>query len=77
MLPQYTFKPFAPWKLDWVNHVILHDLNKNMGMIPTSLGVHPADASVAKIFPGMSEEVDIALPIELPTSTGESTRVSI
>ncbi|KAL4939386.1 hypothetical protein BDV06DRAFT_214358 [Aspergillus oleicola] len=53
MLPQYTFKPFAPWKLDWVNHVILHDLNKNM----------------AKIFPGMSEEVDIALPLELPTST--------
>ncbi|KAL4970622.1 cytochrome P450 [Aspergillus stella-maris] len=60
MLPQYTFKPFAPWKLDWVNHVILHDLNKNM----------------AKIFPGMSEEVDIALPIELPTST-EWTEVDI
>ena len=32
MLPQYTFKPFAPWKLDYVNHVILHDLNKNMGI---------------------------------------------
>ncbi|KAL4977327.1 cytochrome P450 [Aspergillus desertorum] len=53
MLPQYTFRPFAPWKLDWVNHVILHDLNKNM----------------AKIFPAMAEEVDIALPLELPTST--------
>ena len=34
MLPQYTFKPFPPWKLDYVNHVILHDLNKNMGILP-------------------------------------------
>ncbi|KAL4901001.1 hypothetical protein BDW74DRAFT_89620 [Aspergillus multicolor] len=52
MLPQYTFKPFAPWKLDWVNHVILHDLNKNM----------------TKIFPVMRDEVDVALSIELPIS---------
>ncbi|KAL1872678.1 hypothetical protein Daus18300_004224 [Diaporthe australafricana] len=54
MLPQYTFKPFAPEKLDYVNHVILHDLNKNM----------------AKVFPLMREEVTLAVPIELPTSTG-------
>jgi hypothetical protein len=33
MLPQYTFKPFPPWKLDYVNHVILRDLNKNMGIL--------------------------------------------
>ncbi|KAL4779475.1 cytochrome P450 [Aspergillus varians] len=55
MLPQYTFKPFAPWKLDYVNHVILHDLNKNM----------------AKVFPGMREEVDIALSMDLPASTDQ------
>ncbi|KAL4894557.1 cytochrome P450 [Aspergillus ambiguus] len=52
MLPQYTFKPFAPWKLDYVNHVILHDLNKNM----------------AKVFPAIREEADIALSMEFPTS---------
>lgn len=34
MLPQYTFKPYPAWKLDYVNHVILHDLNKNMGILP-------------------------------------------
>lgn len=34
MLPQYTFKPFPPWKLDYVNHVILRDMNKNMGILP-------------------------------------------
>ncbi|KAL2817756.1 cytochrome P450 [Aspergillus cavernicola] len=53
MLPQYTFKPFPSWKLDYVNHVILHDLNKNM----------------AKVFPAMSEEVDFALSEEFPSST--------
>ena len=37
MLPQYTFKPFHPGKLDYVNQVILRDLNKNMG-ITLSLG---------------------------------------
>lgn len=33
MLPQYTFKPFHPGKLDYVNQVILRDLNKDMGTL--------------------------------------------
>ncbi|CAN8097031.1 unnamed protein product [Discula destructiva] len=56
MLPQYTFKPFIPRKLDYVNHVILHDLNKNMG----------------KVFPLMREEVSVGMQVDLPTSTNWS-----
>ncbi|KAG8531165.1 uncharacterized protein KY384_004523 [Bacidia gigantensis] len=53
MLPWYTFKPFDPSKVDYVNQVILRDLNKNM----------------TKIFPAMRDEIDIALSMDLPTST--------
>ncbi|GIJ88793.1 hypothetical protein Asppvi_007720 [Aspergillus pseudoviridinutans] len=52
MQPQYTMRPSPPWKLDYVNHVILHDLNKNM----------------VKVFPAMRAEVTIALSMEFPAS---------
>ncbi|KAH8659907.1 cytochrome P450 [Xylariales sp. PMI_506] len=60
MLPQYTFKPYQGWQLGYVNQVILHDLNKHM----------------AKIFPAIREEVDLASSIELPTTT-EWTEIDI
>ncbi|KAK2048033.1 cytochrome P450 [Colletotrichum somersetense] len=54
MLPDHTLpSPHPSWKLDYVNHVILHHLNKNM----------------AKIFPAINKGVDTAISIELPTST--------
>ncbi|WYZ44885.1 hypothetical protein EsH8_VIII_000201 [Colletotrichum jinshuiense] len=58
MLPKYTFRPFPSWKLDYVNHVILHDMNKNMGIV-----------SRTKIFPAMRNGVETALSIEFTTST--------
>lgn len=72
MLPQYTFKPFAPWKLDYVNHVIRHDLNKNMGIPTNAIPVRPRlTLCLAKIFPSISEEVEIALSLEFPNTTGK------